>query len=290
MQNKQNPLLEPRLLAAVAFIGLGGGIGISLMLARTLIYVGFLICLACACVVIFLYKEHLITAYRALTGRGKKYKGPSALEILIASGMNIALIAVSVTIFAIALVDAPSPNRARLQLAGFSRITYPNQPAPSVNIQINNTGNLNATRTTLLVTGRLESTILDKATIDTELNAISDAAHALEKKGTGNFRQITPAMGTIITLQNIRPKDWPSIIAGDLKNDNLIGFSDQQWGQFEKGGLNLYVMYFARYEDEATSDSYWEASFCGYFTVVTTYWHNCSLNEIRKIASTRKAP
>lgn len=287
MVEKQHPLAEPRVVAAVGLIALGSGLGVGLMLARTLIIVGFLLSLACAAAVFWLYFAYLAAAYRALTGR-EKYNGPRVLELLIAMGMSVVLTAVACAVFPIVLIEAPSVNRARLQLSGFSRLTYPGTSQPAVNVQINNAGNINAIRTSLLIAGRLEKTLLEKQKIEEEIKAISTAISSFEKRGMYNFGQITTTRGVIITLQDIREDGWTFSADGKFKNGQTLQFSDEQWGAFEKGLLFLYVLYVARYEDEGTSGAYWEESFCGYFTVVTTYWHNCAPNEIRKISGTRK--
>ena len=78
MRRKNNPptnqpgkgphtLVEPRLVAAVGLVALGGGLGVALMLAHTLALLGLVISLASAAGVIWIYFAHLLEIYKALS-------------------------------------------------------------------------------------------------------------------------------------------------------------------------------------------------------------------------------
>ena len=94
MRRKNNPptnqpgkgphtLVEPRLVAAVGLVALGGGLGVALMLAHTLVLLGLVISLASAAGVIWIYFAHLLEIYKALSKK-TIYRGPSIKEIAVA--------------------------------------------------------------------------------------------------------------------------------------------------------------------------------------------------------------
>jgi hypothetical protein len=120
----EHTLATTRIGATIGLIALGGGLGVGLMLAKTLVTTGFLISLVCSLGVIWLYASHLKSAYRAVTGK-TPYEGPPARELLIAVGMVIVLVMVSCSVFSAALVEEPSLNKAQLQIVSISQFKIP---------------------------------------------------------------------------------------------------------------------------------------------------------------------
>jgi hypothetical protein len=109
MRRKNNPptnqpgkgphtLVEPRLVAAVGLVALGGGLGVALMLAHTLVLLGLVISLASAAGVIWIYFAHLLETYRALSKK-TIYRGPSIKEIAVAVAMVIVLVPLSIDLY-----------------------------------------------------------------------------------------------------------------------------------------------------------------------------------------------
>jgi hypothetical protein len=99
MRRKNNPptnqpgkgphtLVEPRLVAAVGLVALGGGLGVALMLAHTLVLLGLVISLASAAGVIWIYFAHLLEIYKALSKK-TIYRGPSIKEIAVAGAKRL---------------------------------------------------------------------------------------------------------------------------------------------------------------------------------------------------------
>jgi hypothetical protein len=140
------------MVAAVGLAAFGGGLGLGLMLARVLILVGFLISLASAAAIIWIYFQHFLTAYRALVKRAK-YKGPNIKELIAAAGMLVVLIPISASVFAIVSKEEAPPNRGILFLASVATVPIPGSDKNIVNIALNNIGDLSIVRPATAVGG-----------------------------------------------------------------------------------------------------------------------------------------
>src|SRR6266851_2993996 len=90
-QPTKHVLLNTRVVAALGLIGLGGTLGLTLLTARILPYVGFGVAAICAAGVIWMYAGHLKRAYQAISRR-TPYRGPPPRELLIATGAAVFLL------------------------------------------------------------------------------------------------------------------------------------------------------------------------------------------------------
>ncbi len=276
-EKPEHTLVQPRLVAAVGLIALGGGLWVGLMLARTLIAVGFLISLACSVSVIWLYGKHLRAAYRAITTR-IRYEGPPARELLIALGMVVVLMAVAISVFSVVLLEEPSLNKASVHFAGISQYKIPGN-APSINIQLHDAGNLDATEVILLVKGHVT---------DASMNAAMDRALAIvDQKNHATASTMRPTQDAIITLQDIKSDQWIDVLEKRVTVP-AIPMTDAQWSEFLEAKHIIYVFFKVRYGDQALQGkSYWQANFCGYFVGTTALWHNCDTNLIDRVKGPR---
>src|SRR5258708_7527770 len=126
MSKKQEDhfLLETRALASVGLLGVGGGIGLALMLARVLVVVGFAITTISALCVLWIYAKGLRSAYRTLTKR-VPYRGPQIRELLLTNLAAVFLVGIAVAVCSIVLVQEPPTGRATLNLIGLQHVKIP---------------------------------------------------------------------------------------------------------------------------------------------------------------------
>jgi hypothetical protein len=282
---QEHTLATTRIGATIGLIALGGGLGVGLMLAKTLIVTGFLISLVCSLGVIWLYADHFRSAYRAVTGKAP-YSGPPARELLIAVGMVIVLVTVSCSVFSAALVEEPTINKAQLEIATISQFKVPaSATVGGIGLQLHNAGKLDATNVVLAVKGRFLDALMSKEEINLELEAMDRAVANADKKQLSSST-VTPTQNPLITLQDIAPDRWAHLAEG--VEFPVITITDAQWNEFLEGKHYIYVLLKARYGDESLHDkAYWHATFCGFYVGTTAFWHNCAANNIDKVIGRR---
>ena len=116
-KKEDHVLLQPRAVASVGVIGVGGSIGLGLVLSRVLIVLGLTITIASALCVFWIYWGALRSVYRAVTKR-ISYRGPNMLELAITNIAAVLLIGVALASFSIVIIQEPPTGRAMLNLAG----------------------------------------------------------------------------------------------------------------------------------------------------------------------------
>lgn len=288
-EEQDHVLLQTRVIATVGLIALGGGIGLALILARILIYPGLAISLASAGSVFWIYAKYLRRAYRSIGSR-IPYKGPPVSELLVASGMAVVLVAVSMSAFSVAFIKEPPAGRAVLEAGGPELVKIPSSSQSGfINISLRNAGTLPADKASILMAGHVSASDMSVANLDDEMNALATALEEVEKDGCLH-PQIRPGSAAVITLEDVGPTQWAGLIESMSKpSDMTILVTDAQWNDFQQGMLAIYVLYVAKYEDEAhNGSSYWSARHCMYFRGTTAFSHNCADNRIDLISRSRQ--
>lgn len=170
--------------------------------------------------------------------------------------------------------SAPKPSelsqlglpRAKMIFAAISPVKFPGKSINRFNIQINSTGNLAALKPIAQVKGKFVDQKLSADEENVEMNSLVDKVKELGKLKniTG---EIDVGQSAIITLSDLTA-------------------TDEEWNEVINGKRLLYVFFASTYLDEAIEGKgYWRTEYCMYFTVVTTYWHNCA----RSFSTTRVA-
>jgi len=91
-------LLQPRVLAAVGLAALGTGLGVGLMIAKTMIFVGLLISLSSAVAILWLYWSDFFNAFNSLRTR-TVYTGLRVAELAIPLGVIIVIVPISLSVY-----------------------------------------------------------------------------------------------------------------------------------------------------------------------------------------------
>jgi hypothetical protein len=245
MRRKNNPptnqpgkgphtLVEPRLVAAVGLVALGGGLGVALMLAHTLVLLGLVISLASAAGVIWIYFVHLLEIYKALSKK-TIYRGPSIKEIAVAVAMVIVLVPLSIDLY----FSTAQPDylaRARLQYDHAFPMKDPRSSAQWINIQLQNAGTLPATR---IVVGAIGKSSNEAFAPEVEKKEMDDLRVKVNATIPPKENTILPNHSAVITLPDLNVTD------ADLEAIN-------------QGKLVLNIFLIATYEDEALEENgYW---------------------------------
>src|SRR6266849_4620686 len=276
-------LLNTRVVAALGLIGLGGTLGLTLLTARILPYVGFGVAAICAAGVIWMYAGHLKRAYQAISRR-TPYRGPPPRELLIATGAAVFLLVLASWVLSIVLVKEPPSGRPILKPGIPTFVKLPSDaPDGFVNIQLRNTGQLDAERVRVLMIGHVSADGFTLDALAKEMDGLANAMELIERTNPkfGLHAQIRPNSSAVITLEDIPPDRFPKIADGSAKPQGTIMLSDKQWSEFQIGRAAIYVLFFAKYEDEAHSgNSYWSTRQCMYFKGAVTFRHNCDSNRI----------
>lgn len=283
-----HPLVEPRIVAAVGLVALGGGVGVGLMLAKILIVWGLLLALLCAAGIIWIYFQHYWAAYKALTD-SKKYHGPSVKELAISFFMVAVLVPLSISVFVISSKEEPNLNRASVMLSSIYRQKFVDVPEEIINIVVSNPGNITAINRTNIVLSALSDHVLDKAELYAEILRMSQALIVNDRKVGPNHTEMRPnSSGFIITLME---KD-PDVLWSDVLQRKVImrpiQAGDEKWSKFLDGKLFLYVLISMNFEDEIIEKrGYWKWNFCGYFVATLNFSHSCAPNNIERVVGSR---
>jgi hypothetical protein len=112
---RPHPLEGSRFMAALAVTGVGS-IGIGLMLAQTLILVGFGVSIVSSLVVVSIYMVHFRTAFHALRVH-EIYNGASVVELLAAIVVILGLPVLAIPIYISKSKDILIVNRAFMQFS-----------------------------------------------------------------------------------------------------------------------------------------------------------------------------
>ena len=265
MDTESHPLVQPRLVTAVGLAALGG-IGIGLMAARVLILVGFVLALCSALGILWLYFQHLRSAYRALANRAL-YEGPDFEEIGVALFLIVMLVCISVPLYRIVSRTEVSSTRARLVLGTIEPRKLPGQQDYRFFVTIPNKGNLTAENTVIRIRGKFSESILqDEETDKTIADMVSEAKKMIDPP---NGSQIQPGTAGAVTIPD-------------------LAVSEPDWAKFSSGNAALHTFAVFAFSDGAIGDDQiWVYEQCGYYTRLLSYWHNCSsghnsLNKMQK--------
>jgi hypothetical protein len=284
----EHVLEQSRAVAAVGLISVVGGIGLALMLGRVLVPIGFAVALAGSLGVFWLYLNHLKSAYRAITKR-IPYRGPGVTELVVMNALAVLMMGISIAVFSIVSIQEPPSGRALLEFAVIERSKLPaNATTAVLNIQIKNSGTLDAERVRVLVTGHVRSSEIGPEQLTEELSALEKALDYVDRARSLPYQsQMSPSRAALISLQDFDFIQWAEYFVKKKPFPGAIQMSDDDWRNFEQGKLMIYVLYTIRYEDEGHPNSYWAGSHCGYFVATTGFWHNCGANRIDLVRSPR---
>jgi hypothetical protein len=207
----RHTLLEPRVLAAVALFGLGGGIGIGLMLAHTFPLVGLLLSLASVAAVISLYYGHFHHLYRSLIDK-RAYTGRNIKELLIIFPLLIVVTTLSFSLyFSPPSTDNPAV-RSRLEFNTIQPVKYPNASNSVSNVQLKNVGTLTATRGITRTGGLLSNRVLS---VDQERAEMNKLIFDMQQVSRINRQgQIQPGQAAIITIRDLN-KSTDALLEAD---------------------------------------------------------------------------
>lgn len=277
-------LINSRVAAVVGLIGLGGGIGLSLMTARVLPYVGFVVAILCSAAVLWIYAKYLRRAYRSITKR-IPYKGPQAKELLIASFSAVFLMILSLWVLSIVLISAPPAGRAILE-AGLPELVK--IPASSkvgfINVSVRNAGTLDADNARILMSEHISVADLPIDALKTEMDNLTVALSKFDatKAKLGLHRQIRAGSAAVITLESISGDQWSKLTEGQSpRSDTSLIVTDEQWAAYQRGEMAIYILYVANYEDSGhAGTSYWHSHSCAFVRGAVNFSHNCSDNRI----------
>jgi hypothetical protein len=230
-----------------------------------------------------MYAGHLKRAYQAISKR-IPYRGPPPLELLIATGAAVFLFVLASWVLSIVLVSEPPSGRAILEPGIPTFVKVPSDaPEGFVNLELRNTGQLDAERVRILMIGHVSADGLSPDLLAEEMDGLVNAMELMERvyPALGLHSQIVVNSSAVITLEEIPPDRLPKIADGSAKSPGAIMLSDKQWSEFQMGRVAIYVLFFAKYEDEAHSgNSYWSNRQCMYFKGAVTFRHNCDSNRI----------
>jgi hypothetical protein len=255
------------MVAAVGLAAFGGGLGLGLMLARVLILAGFLISLASAAAIVWIYFQHFLTAYRALVKRAK-YKGPNIKELVVAAGMLIVLIPLSASVFAIVSKEEAPPHRGILGLGTPILVPIPGGDKNHVNITLSNIGDLSIVHPATAVGGWIRDALAPIEETNREMTRLRDDLKQRDKPGPSTNR-IVRNTGAVVTIPGLQP-------------------TNAEWAKISDGKAALYVFVVARYSDEKIEDrGYWEMETCAWFITTFSFWHNCSENRTEFVKGSR---
>jgi hypothetical protein len=203
---------------------------------------------------------------------------------LIATGAAVLLIVLASWVLSIVLVKEPPSGRAILEPGLPTFVKLPSDaPEGFINFELRNTGQLDAERVRILIIGHVSADGLALDVLTKEMDELANAMEQIERTNPSfNLHtQIMPSSAAIITLEDIPPDRFPKIADGSAKSRGAIMLSDRQWSEFQMGKAAIYVLFLARYEDEAHSGTtYWDNRQCMYFRGAVTFRHNCDSNRI----------
>jgi len=278
-QPRRHILLQPRALAAIGLISVGGGIGLALMLARTIIWVGFAVALGSALLVFWLYWDALRSVYRAASKR-IPYRGPALLEVAVATGIAVLMIGISIAVFPIVMAQQSPVGKASLEFGGTVDFVKapPSSPTGLLNVTIKNAGNLNAEHLTLILIGRVRSGLIAQSDLDRDMKLLEDEVHRADQVAGWQGMQLRPGVSSVISLQDIDASKLSEMRANNSV-PGAVQLTDDQWRDFENGKSSIYVLYVAHYQDEGHPGAYWTAATCLYFIATRAYWHACGPNR-----------
>ncbi len=276
-QPRRHFLLQARTMAAIAIIGVGASIGLTLMLARVLIWVGFAIAVGTGLLVLWIYLDAFRLLYRTVTKR-LPYRGPELRELAFAVGAAILLIFISVAVFSSVITQQVATGRATLEFGTLDFVKAPPSSTTGLlNVTIKNVGNLNAEHLTLILLGRVRSGLIAQSDLDRDMKVLEDEVHRADQVAGWRGMQLRPGVSSVISLQDIDASKLSEIRANN--SVPAVQLTDDQWRDFENGKSSIYVLYVAHYEDEGHPGAYWTAATCLYFIATRAYWHACGPNR-----------
>jgi hypothetical protein len=260
---RNHTLLEPRVLAAVGILGLGGSIGLSLLLAVQFALVGLLLSLASVAGVMWIYSGEFREVYSALIGRRAYAGAANIIEILLIFTLAIVITTLSLSLY----FSPPTTNnpsiRSRLEFDSVEPVKYPNRTYTVFNAQIKNEGPLTASESIISTGGLISKRLLSPDEERAAMNKlISDIQQVPKIKRQG---EIQPTQLSILTIPDI-----------NTRSNAALEADDSQIAEISSGKLMLYVFVVSEYSDEGRNNANWRLEFCGYFLTTYAYWHNCA--------------
>jgi hypothetical protein len=249
-------------MGLVGFYALGAG----MMLAKTLIIVGFLMSLVASAGIMWLYFKPMRIAYISLA-EGRKYYGPPPRELFIAFAIIATIIPIAFAMFVTSLKEYVTTTLARYQFNHLSFEKEPNSSLTFVNAVLINDGNLTAIDDIYSVGGALLDHPLSSEN-EKKLLALQLAIVKIGMRKGIVGPDIQPGKGNVETIFNIgylSPKDIQ-----DIKDTRKV----------------LYFVSVSHYRDDALAEGvYWLSVQCGYYTGPSSYSHSCEgvPNRIKRV-------
>lgn len=200
---------------------------------------------------------------------GKMLSGVAILLIVTIAPLYILLI----TAQKVATTDKGSARMGIEQVA-FEKI--PGQATSRIDVSLINSGTGFAQEVIEGIAGKLVSQNLSPEQIASSMKTIRDLVLKSDSLGPHHLK-IPPGRRYLVWLSDI-----------DNVDKDFFLLSDAQVQDFNNGKLAIYVFYFSRFEDEATTGSaYWEEEICAMFVGTFTYWHNCGPQRLDKVSGSR---
>jgi hypothetical protein len=255
-----HPLLEPRVLAAIAVVALGCGVGFGLMIAKLFITIGLLLSLASAVAVLWIYWAHFKSAYVALRYR-QVYSGIGVGELIISLVVVIAVVPLSISIYFAESKEDPIINRAVMEYGGAALDPSGVPGIYRIKVVFGNKGNLIATNAIGIVAASLADKPLDSASVTQMLDYFASILDRAEKKFSGSKgREIDFDNNIVVHAlrvdQNLSPTDLQH-----ADNSNLFLVDQESLRDVSTGKKSIYILYVQRWEDGSISGE-WENRGC----------------------------
>jgi hypothetical protein len=263
-QETIHPLVEPRILAAIAVVALGCSIGFGLMLAKLFVAFGAVLSLASAVSVLWIYWRHFKLAYSSIRLR-TVYIGISITELIVAVIVIIVVIVLAAAIYIVESQEGPIVNRAIMEFGGATFDIITPEGLYPVKAGFANAGTLIATGVDGFAAALLTDKKLDQTTISQILDYFANILSAAEKPplSLGGL-EIDIGKGMFATA--LRADFIKS--AADLDPNKLeehVFLVDRATRQaIEVGTRTLYIFYVLIWEDGAIPGS-WQIKGCSIY-------------------------
>jgi hypothetical protein len=273
-----HPLEGARFAAALAIAGIGGGIGIALMLAQTLILVGFAVSLLSVGAILWMYLSQLKSVFTCLRSKQPCHEHIVVTEIIAAAVLIIGLIVISVPIYFIKIKDGPILNKSMLlfQTATQERIS---DTQSRINGEFLNRGNLTANDLYGYVGAIVADSPLDQSITDVYLGRFTSIINENDLKNATHLDSGTTEVINAIDIEkNINNKFYSG---GKNYTNALILLNNDQIKDIGDGKKLLYVVYAIRYDDEENGS--WQVTGCAFFTGKTSYFRTCGGGQPERV-------
>jgi hypothetical protein len=270
-------LLQPRVLAAVGLAALGTGLGVGLMIAKTMIFVGLLISLSSAVAILWLYWSDFFNAFNSLRTR-TVYTGLRVAELAIPLGVIIVIVPISLSVYFAVSQEEPIKNKPNITLE-----RYNPDPATFIRLALTiaNTGSMPAHDFQGILAGEVLDKLLDEAALSAIFSKLDVLINQLDNN---TAKQHKPSLDVghpeVIHAYDVNKINVLSDFEAARVNDNLLHLSVTDWPRVLAGNRVLYMFLFIRYiDDNIDGHAYWQQYICAFYTGAEPYYHRCADGE-----------